>query len=115
MNFQVSDKVVCVDDADQGHSEYWNNHIKKGAIYVVRACWISENKRLPICSLVGQPDAFTPSGKLCGWRIERFRKLSDLKAENAAKREAQKTVDQRQQDEAFYRQIGQRVEKQMKP
>lgn len=83
--FQISDKVVCVDD--QG----WRPDLlpptpHKGVLYVVQGDTSPEiwgqkpNPNLPA------PDQYI---KLIGmdgaWHPSRFRKLSDIKAENALK------------------------------
>lgn len=85
--FKVSDKVVCVDD-----SPGWGNNcmlgkplpIKAGVVYVVREFRIG-NEGHPSISVVGITLPSTPSGKEIFFREERFRLLSEVKAENAKK------------------------------
>lgn len=75
--FQVSDKVVCVDDSNQDGP---GDDVVKGMTYDVRGA-----------SSLGGPYLTGMSAGYFGWGEERsyrpwrFRKLSDIKAENALK------------------------------
>lgn len=71
--FQVSDKVVCVDDSPGRSCR--EKHLVLGMIYVIEGF----NDKGPNdfgLWLTGQPKP---------WLATRFRKLSDIKAENALK------------------------------
>lgn len=92
MSFQVSDKVVCVDD--KGFPPHIIPNIShlpiEGEVYVVRAVNHDpgSNNR-PYVLLVGFTGSIEPrSGLEYGFAAYRFRKLSDVKAENAAIRKA---------------------------
>lgn len=85
MNFQVSDKVVCVEEfTDPPEPNYANPELN--VVYVVR-----EVRLFPYESilkegsllLVGICGGFLNGQEYSFW-AKRFRKLSDLKAENAA-------------------------------
>lgn len=81
----ISDKVVCVNDARQDDDLA---RIKKGVIYVVREIVPYNDGNGVGLRLVGvQPSQMHYRGKLHErtWNITRFRKLADIKAENAAK------------------------------
>lgn len=85
--FQVSDKVVCVDDS--ASSITGDRPLKKGVVYVVEAT-------------DGVPDkdgneGIWPVGirtltPLVGWSARRFRKLSEVKADNALKNAGKELV-----------------------
>jgi hypothetical protein len=80
MSIHRNDKVVCIDDSNNDAAEWIcpNGHVAAGQVYVVEG--VSEDGQglfivgLPIFE-AEYPD--TPAS----WRIERFRKLSDLKKE----------------------------------
>lgn len=86
VSFQISDKVVCVDDSAQGIEPIRDyDPIHKGIVYVVSD--ISEILGILGVQIVGAYAGTNPyTGKQHYWRASRFRKLSDVKAENAAKR-----------------------------
>ena len=90
MNFAISDKVVCVDDSPSIVSGI--KLLNKGQIYVIsgfdptadNSCWPIGTVSL---YLVGIPMEIGPSGFYVGWASCRFRKLTHIQAENAAKRQ----------------------------
>lgn len=87
MSFQISDKVVCVDanfppEASDRHSGL----PIKGQVYVVRDCRVSIINGEPIVYIVGIIGGLHPVGEEFGFWSWRFRKLSDVKAENSTKR-----------------------------
>ena len=77
--FQINDKVVCVDDSVS--CQTGEKLLCNGVVYVVDGT-------------DGVPDKTGGDGIFLvgirrlpmGWRASRFRKLSDIKAENAVKR-----------------------------
>jgi hypothetical protein len=72
--FQINDKVVCIDDSPgEANGSRW---LKSGSIYVIHEINIWPGGGF---YLVGDP---TPD---LAWKSKRFRKLSDIKKENAAK------------------------------
>lgn len=80
MNFQVSDKVVLVDDQN------WHDPIpgmalpRLGEVYVVRDVWVSNDDfQEVVVQLVGFPEYLTPILKIRrGFRAKRFRKLEEV-------------------------------------
>lgn len=85
--FSISDKVVCVDTKPRGTSARPPGYPypTEGQIYVVRDVWqhprASEGYMI---QLVGFPEHHTRDGVRMGWTPSRFRKLTDIQAENAA-------------------------------
>ena len=92
MSFQVSDKVVCVDDSPSTANNHWRGRdlpILKGEVYVIQAVWECVKPRgVVVCDLVGIASDTNPNGRPIGFRISRFRKLTEIQAENVAKRKA---------------------------
>lgn len=84
--FNVSDKVVCVDNGGGAFIRLPRPDL--GATYVVRAIWETENSTHGwLIQLTGVDEVFNNYGERCGYRPSRFRKLTDIQAENAAKAE----------------------------
>ncbi len=87
--FQINDKIVCVDDSPARGA---NRHrgaplpIEKGKTYVVRGMATSPATGNAVVYLVGISFPLNREGLEYGFQTIRFRKLSDIKAENAAKR-----------------------------
>lgn len=87
--FEVNEKVVCVDDKDQ-RDEYSTPEemdVEHGKVYVVRE--IESNFGEVGVRLVGMFAGWNhPFGVREEWsyRASRFRKLSDIQAENKTKR-----------------------------
>jgi hypothetical protein len=89
--FSISSKVVLVDDTPhprldktpQPHVPKGNTWCKKGGVYVVRDSWASPIDGLHLIQLTGVPEYYTMDGHRVGFRADRFRKLEDVKAENA--------------------------------
>lgn len=109
--FAVSDKVVCVDAAPRhgallGEYDFPNGYLEKGRIYVVKHIYSMSVQKvpngkpqdsirlvlvgLPALSLVPTPNL--KAGDDFGWDSERFRKLDEIKAENAAKKRKGQTA-----------------------
>lgn len=89
--FQINDKVVCVDDTPaRGKNPYRGASlpIKHGVIYVVRGMATSPANGSVGLHLVGIHFPSNREGLEYGFMPERFRKLSEIQAENAAKRAA---------------------------
>lgn len=79
MNFQISDKVVCVDDSLNSMATEFHNpngHVVKGEIYVVTGLDDGENGEGLF--LVGKPTMWRDIET--SWRMARFRRLEDIKA-----------------------------------
>lgn len=82
--FQINDKVVCVDDSGWDYSKR-PTPPKKGPLYVVNGvvpydgtgCYEQHGEPTHCVMLVGVE---------ADWHPARFRKLSDIKAEHAAKK-----------------------------
>ncbi len=98
MSFNISDKVVCVDAVPgpgtlKGEFLYPNGFIKHGAVYVVFGTHMQITKQgnFPYLLIVGKPAIVAPglkqAGEDVGFFNARFRKLSDIKAENAQRAE----------------------------
>lgn len=87
-NFQISDKVVCVDAVPgmatiNGEYQFPNGYIRHGEVYTV--CGISEEQfregfrwRL---FLTGKPAVGRKTNRDRRWRLSRFRKLEDIREE----------------------------------
>lgn len=94
MNFQVSDKVVCVDGVPgrgtiEGLYRFPGGYLKQGGIYSVQN--ISERTdidgdRIRV-HLVGVPAIDVRDGEEVGWCPSRFRRLEDLRAEARARQQ----------------------------
>lgn len=87
--FQINDKVVCVDATYKpGDSEKHSSLPELNKIYVVRDSGVLlDTPWVLLVGIKGEPVVILGERP---FRAERFRKLSDIKAENAlkAKREA---------------------------
>lgn len=75
--FQINDKVVCVDDS--GQFDDWDA-VRHGETYVVRGI---SSQGGPY--LVGLCAGYWYDGEEVSFASIRFRKLTDIQAENAAK------------------------------
>lgn len=87
--FQTNDKVVCVDDAPaRGNNRHRGAPlpIEKGVVYVVRGMETLARTGTTVVYLVGIYFPKNRDGLEYGFEPNRFRKLSDIRAENAAKR-----------------------------
>ena len=98
-NFYQSDKVVCIDDSPgmgtiNGDYYYPNGFIKRGTIYVVEEVkvmdftGVSNSVQLVIVGVPAIPMRGRYMGEDAGLGFRRFRKLSEIQAENAAKQQA---------------------------
>lgn len=85
--FNISDKVVCVSDEFGDWMDYFESVPRLGGIYVIRG--VRQSVADPgecVVHLVGLVGAFRPEyGVEQGFAAIRFRKLSEIKAENALK------------------------------
>lgn len=91
--FEISDKVVCIDDSGPRYFEAIATGYPfpvKDQIYVVRDIWKTPTNTYAI-QLTGFPDFFNSFGIKMGFPAYRFRKLSDIKAENSKKSELVET------------------------
>ncbi len=98
--FKINDKVVCVNAVPgqgtlEGLYEFSNGYAEHGRIYVVAdVCGpfnfidCEENRVF----LVGLPTIEKKYQIEIGWACSRFRKLSDIKAENALKNKASQKI-----------------------
>lgn len=77
--FEVGEKVVCVDDSPGSVPS--TSRVEKGKIYVVESTEKETPSTWAVVQLVGMDG---------DWFIHRFRKLTDIQAENKAKRQAKK-------------------------
>ncbi len=77
--FKVSDKLVCVDDCPGLQRHEYTHYVKRGVVYVVREARVTEHGAGVL--LVG---VYNPIKR--GFFAHRFRLLSEVQAENAAKR-----------------------------
>lgn len=84
MSFNISDKVICVDD--HAPKDGWvGSPVEQGVIYVVRDVWLTTYApHRAIIQLVGFPEIKNKFGRRIGYRVARFRKLSEVQAENRA-------------------------------
>lgn len=91
--FQINDKVVCVDDGDWTYDKWPACPPIKGVVYVI--------EYLVPQGTSGQPNnARLGPTKYClmlvgvegEWHPARFRKLSEIQAENAAKQADKRTA-----------------------
>ncbi len=88
MSFKVSDKVVCVDDSpNPGHEWCHSRWVKRGVTYVIRgfARTLTDTGVL-VTGITGALNPALNPPEECCWNPARFRKLSDIQAENAALR-----------------------------
>lgn len=90
--FEINDKVVCVDDSacpfNRRHPPF-----KMGEICSVKGTsrgWDDKYGDHLTLLIVGHPNLFNPSHGDLGWRATRFRKLTDIQAENRAKAKEKK-------------------------
>lgn len=90
MNFQISDKVVCINDTPisqfDGSSRLGyslpGGMIKKGMIYVISGFTQSRPAgTFKGVAIVGKP-VFRGSGPDLGWHPNRFRLISEIQEEN---------------------------------
>lgn len=88
MNFQISDKVVCVDAVPRaatlrGEWEFPNGFIKHGEVYTVHLIAEESFRSGSIVRLhiVGKPAIWRANGQQYGWHQYRFRRPQDLKGE----------------------------------
>lgn len=95
MNFQISDKVVCVDDKPKTFKIYPHlfsipcGFVRAGEVYVVSGL-SSTPKGVVTLILVGKPAIYIHAQwKDMGWGAHRFRRLEELKDEARA---SKKTV-----------------------
>lgn len=92
----TGDKVVCVDDspfaADTGEHlsnlHLPNGYLHKGTVYCVAGVRI--NGSGISLFIVGKP-AYR-DGRQASWHVRRFRKLSEIKAENTANQRQEATA-----------------------
>lgn len=85
MNFNISDKVVCIDDTPrhgtiEGLYEFPNGFVVKDEIYCVEEVVTIDFNNLPSCvclKLVGKP-IFSRIGEVEAWPHNRFRKLNQV-------------------------------------
>lgn len=93
--FKISDKVVCVDASNLFPNG--GDPIFEGTVYVVRdICFKKPGVKTDGVKLVGVHGGFYQAG-ICrgeesGYKTFRFRKLDDIKAENALKRSHEVSV-----------------------
>lgn len=75
--FHISDKVVCVDDSAFKYPEAYHpcGNVERGVVYCV-----SHMRTTQSVIIVGKPAYMY--GIDIGWRPSRFRKLSEVQAEN---------------------------------
>jgi hypothetical protein len=79
--FEIGDKVVCTQEPPIMNGRTYPKGVpKKGRLYVVQGIFLDPTGALSIF-LVG-PQSLIGSGRDCGWRAWRFRKLSDIQQEN---------------------------------
>lgn len=96
MSFQVNDKVVCVDASlsafDLMYCIFPEGPLIEGMVYVVAAVAVMQfPPPSSLClQIVGVP-VFMTDGQQGMHEAYRFRKLDEVKAENAAKRVAKKS------------------------
>jgi proteasome assembly chaperone (PAC2) family protein len=81
--FQINDKVVCVEKfIGSGNTTGGYGGLPQvGTVYVIRSFSSQGGPRL-----VGLCAGYWWDGEEASWVLHKFRKLSDIKAENAAKR-----------------------------
>lgn len=90
--FNISDKVVCVDDSEPWIGwDSWNEPLKRGRVYVIREVRTEGAKYG--CLLVGIYGDVCPfTNEEFGFLQHRFRKLEDIKEENRKKQEEPQPV-----------------------
>lgn len=89
--YNISDKLVCVDDSPIRNNKTGNKraplgHVKKGTIYVVETVFPTEDDPFFSIGIVGKPIIWLPTGEFCGWSPLRFRKLEEIQEENREKK-----------------------------
>lgn len=86
--FNISDKVVLIDDK-WNCPQFYRSHPILGRVYVIRdmkvALSFSTLRKELGFLLVGVINDISPDGTEWGFDSRRFRKLDEIKAENAAK------------------------------
>lgn len=88
--FEVGDKVVCITESQGIDGRiYPGGKPQKGLLYVVGG--IRTYPREVGLIIIGVP-SIGHNGRDCGWWGWRFRKLTDIQAENKAKRQAKKGI-----------------------
>lgn len=98
--FKINDKVVCVNAKHLGGDsdyEYPRGDIEEGAVYCVEGIvmHVFSSGRIPAVFLCGKPRIErNPEIIGCGtnipWAAHRFRLVSEVQAENRAKRKEKK-------------------------
>lgn len=94
--FEVGDKVVCVSDSWRPMAHKLSAEIgtclpTKGVVYVVRDVLVSPMSGALCVRLVGVQLPICPHYKMeCAFNSNRFRKLSDIQAENKERRKQEK-------------------------
>lgn len=84
--FNVSDKVICIDDEMTDVQRAWSgNTLVKDRVYVVRETFESGERNIPAVRVVGVNCKATDHGAEIGWNASRFRLLAEVRAENAAR------------------------------
>lgn len=81
--FAISDKVICIEGSNA------NNILIKGQIYVINDIWkcncrFCEGKIM--VKVVGDAEEYY-EGIRVGWKVTRFRKLSEIQEENSLRKE----------------------------
>lgn len=94
MMFAPGDKVMRVGSTSPNVKtivDYRGTRPQFGKVYVVSHCWMTSLG--PQCFFVGfgEPPIF--HGKATGWMCKYFRKLEEIKAQNAVTKESQLTND----------------------
>lgn len=87
--FQISDKVVCVDDGPVDPEKVMAmplQHVERGIVYVVRDIRHADGPEGYAIYLTGIQGGTWYNGDEAGWRPSRFRKLSEVQAENELRR-----------------------------
>jgi hypothetical protein len=106
LNYGIGDKVVCVDDKFPADiSKLYDALPVKDTTYVVRDIRLGINLTMEgdvSVLLVGlvNPKADSKAGLERGFRADRFRPLDELRSENAASQQEEKTKEQVQPVEA---------------
>jgi hypothetical protein len=86
MSFNVSDKVVCVDDSPGRRTG--SRKLVAGQVYVVRESVASARTRTPCVRLVGIINMWCPHYRYeLPFDARRFRKLEEVQAENRLRAE----------------------------
>ena len=84
--FNISDKVVCVDDSNQTNPDIDKiDYVVKDAVYVIRGFDVLGGLHLTGMIAGYWIGEVSNSGLEAGWKTCRFRKLEDIKEENRLK------------------------------